>query len=38
MTHVLVWYENRPLPEAAAQERAVYPYGIHGALGSLFAV
>ncbi len=37
MTHVLVWYENRPLPEAAKAERTVYPHGIHGALGTLFA-
>lgn len=37
MTHVLVWYENRPLPEAIEAEKRVYPNGIHGALGSLFA-
>ena len=37
MTHVLVWYENSPLPDAKAQEHAVYPEGIHGALGALFA-
>ena len=36
MTRVLVWYENRPLPEAVQAERQVYPNGIHGALGELF--
>ena len=35
MTHVLVWYENRPLPEAAEAEKHVYPEGIHGALSAL---
>ena len=38
MTHVLVWYENKPLPEALLAEKQVYPRGIHGALGELFAV
>jgi trehalose utilization protein len=37
MTRVLVWYENQPLPEAVDAERAVYPNGVHGALGNLFA-
>ena len=37
MTHVLVWYENKPLPEAVLAEKQVYPHGIHGALGELFA-
>ena len=37
MTHVLVWYENQPLPEAVEMEKKVYPNGIHGALGALFA-
>jgi trehalose utilization protein len=36
VTHVLVWYEGQPLPEAAAMEREVYPTGVHGALGELF--
>ncbi|NLI22837.1 MAG: trehalose utilization protein ThuA [Clostridiales bacterium] len=36
MTHVLVWYENRPLPEAVEEERRVYPRGVHGALLELF--
>jgi len=36
MIHVLVWYENRPLPEAVEAEHRVYPNGIHGALGELF--
>lgn len=35
--HVLVWYENRPLPEAAEAERRIYPTGVHGALGALFS-
>ncbi|MFH1512812.1 MAG: ThuA domain-containing protein [Bacillota bacterium] len=35
--HVLVWYEGRPLPEAAEMEKIVYPGGIHGALGTLFS-
>ncbi len=34
--NVLVWYENRPLPEAVEKEKAVYPRGIHGALKELF--
>ncbi|MDD3213874.1 MAG: ThuA domain-containing protein [Eubacteriales bacterium] len=37
MIHVLVWYENIPLPEAVAAEHQVYPKGIHGALGELFS-
>ena len=36
MIHVLVWYENKPLPEAAAMERMIYPKGIHGTLSDLF--
>lgn len=36
MIRVLVWYENRPLPEAVQLEHQVYPKGIHGALGELF--
>ena len=35
MTHVLVWYENRPLPEAAEAEKHVYPERIHGARSAL---
>ena len=35
--NVLVWYENKPLPEAVEAERHIYPKGIHGALGELFA-
>ena len=34
--NVLVWYENKPLPEAVEAERRIYPNGIHGALGELF--
>lgn len=34
--NVLVWYENKPLPEAMEAERRIYPNGIHGALGELF--
>lgn len=34
---ILVWYENNPLPEAAEAEKRIYPSGIHGALGQLFA-
>lgn len=37
MTHVLVWYENKPLPEAAQMEHKLYPMGIHGVLGEIFA-
>ncbi len=37
MTNVLVWYEGRPLPYAEEREKAVYPDGIHGALGVLFS-
>ena len=36
MKHVLVWYENRPLPEAVEAEHQTYPEGIHGALATLF--
>jgi len=35
--NVLVWYENKPLPEAVEAEHRIYPKGIHGALGELFA-
>lgn len=34
--NILVWYENRPLPEAVEEEHRVYPKGIHGALKDLF--
>lgn len=34
--NVLVWYENRPLPEAVQAEARIYPRGIHGALADLF--
>ena len=34
--NVLVWYENKPLPEAMEAERRIYPNGIHDALGELF--
>lgn len=37
MIHVLVWYENMPLPEAVMQEHVIYPKGIHGALKELFS-
>ncbi|MEA5015176.1 MAG: ThuA domain-containing protein [Candidatus Limiplasma sp.] len=37
MIHVLVWYENRPLPEALEAEGRLYPEGIHGELAALFA-
>lgn len=33
--NVLVWYENRPLPEHVEAERRVYPNGIHGELSAL---
>ena len=36
MVNVLVWYENRPLPEAVEKEKQIYPRGVHGALGDLF--
>ena len=36
MVNILVWYENRPLPEAAEAEKRVYPRGIHEALGDMF--
>ena len=35
--NVLVWYENKPLPEAVEAEKRIYPNGIHGALGELFS-
>ena len=35
--NILVWYENKPLPEAVEAEKRIYPKGIHGALGELFA-
>ncbi len=35
--NVLVWYENMPLPQAVEAEKRVYPKGVHGALGELFA-
>lgn len=35
--NVLVWYENRPLPEAVEEEKRIYPNGIHGAIGSFLA-
>lgn len=35
--NVLVWYENQPLPEAVVMEKKLYPKGIQGALGELFA-
>ena len=35
MTRVLVWYENRPQPQAVEAERRAYPSGVHGALGGL---
>lgn len=35
MIHVLVWYENKPLPEAVEAEKRLYPQGIHGALAAL---
>lgn len=34
--NVLVWYENRPLPEAVQAEARIYPRGIHGTLADLF--
>ncbi len=37
MIHVLVWYENMPLPEAREAEHRIYPQGIHGLLGALFS-
>ena len=36
MVNILVWYENRPLPEAAEAEKRIYPTGIHGALKEMF--
>lgn len=38
MIHVLVWYENKPLPEAEIMERVTYPKGVHGALYDLLSV
>lgn len=35
--NVLVWYENKPLPEHVEGEHRLYPQGVHGALGALFA-
>lgn len=37
MIRVLVWYENKPLPQALTREKELYPEGIHGALGRLLS-